>query len=656
MSQGEFQALRGNLKILRDLLPQLHAQVLGAPTEAYAPDWLQKLTQNVLPAIDFDLPVLLVAICGGGSTGKSTLFNTLAGEALSRVGFRAGLTKRVLLAGHPSVLSGPGVAKSLLRRLQRQPVLWQEDVDTTVPGAPLYAALDGIPPTLLLIDTPDFDTGEGGELRNRERAEAVLRTADVIIYVFTNAVYSNLSNTQFMSQVVGGIGGRPTVLVYRISRAASDAEVMEHCRTVGNRLYGRAQDAPGMPSQVVGFYRVHESDRVAEGLSGPSLIPLGGAPRELAHLLSGLDVASVKRHVFAADLKSIHRGAMADLAGLRRERQYSMLYRGGLRKLMTQHALEALRAFPVAEAVHVATRLFVETSPPFVRTLRKSGRVISAPLRGAVAVGRRVGQLMRLSEPDGPKGGVEQTLEQDLLLAANGLRNQLLDDHLIVRVGTGDAFLAISRMAAQDTTEGHGPTIESVGRGAHNVHIPVPEAVRKLEDEMLGQDWEATSQVLQRAARDLAGLPAGIGAELRRSVESFRSQMNWRQRLRETFFASLTALPPLLGVTYALLTADPVSGAGIWIRLQGVFGLNDLWALVSIPAAVGLDGQDRRQLEQMISPVFKLWLERRVSSVVDVFAETVCRPPLEALGPASDREDARFDAVAEALASLEASL
>ena len=115
MSQRELQTLRADLKTLRDLLPQLQAELAGDPSDASHPGWLRTLSQNVLPAIDFDLPVLLVAICGGGSTGKSTLFNMLAGEPLSRVGFRAGLTKRVLLAGHPSVLSGPDVAESLLR-------------------------------------------------------------------------------------------------------------------------------------------------------------------------------------------------------------------------------------------------------------------------------------------------------------------------------------------------------------------------------------------------------------------------------------------------------------------------------------------------------------------------------------------------------------
>jgi hypothetical protein len=285
-----------------------------------------------------------------------------------------------------------------------------------------------------------------------------------------------------------------------------------------------------------------------------------------------------------------------------------------------------------------------------VRALRTSGKVISAPLRGALAAGKRLSQLLGMAEGAPPKGGVEQTLERDLLVAANDLRNQLLDDHLIVRVGPQESLLARARQAAGQGQSA--PMIEAVGRGAYNLHIPVPRAVRRLEDEMLAQDWGATASQLQRAAGDLVGLPAGIEAELRRSVEAFRSQMNWRQRLRESFFASLTALPPLLGVTYALLTADPVVGTGIWIRLQGVFGLNDLWALVSIPASVGLDEQDRRQLEHMISPVFKLWLQRRVNAVVEIFAATVCRPPLDALAP----DDARYDRVAQALDALEANL
>jgi len=261
-NETAYARLRDALHTIR-ALPGIEAQVSGQSGATSPPPYVEKLNQVVLPSLDFDLPVLLVAICGGGSTGKSTIFNMLAGGTFSSVGFKAGLTMRVLLAGHPQVLSGAGVAQALLYRLRETPQPWQSPADTLSPGPPLFKASETVPRNLLLLDTPDFDTGEGGKLLNRDKAEPILRAADVILYVFTNTVYNNLSNTQFMADVVGGIGGRPVILVYRISRAASDEEVLEHCRVVANKLYHAS--GSGFPGQIAGVYRSPESDAVALG-------------------------------------------------------------------------------------------------------------------------------------------------------------------------------------------------------------------------------------------------------------------------------------------------------------------------------------------------------------------------------------------------------
>lgn len=653
MSESTFTALRDDLRTLRDTLPALSADAANSHT----PAWRERLERHVLPAIDFDLPVLLVAVCGGGSTGKSTLVNTLAGAELARIGFRAGLTQRVLLAGHPDVLSGPQVAEALLHRLPERPVPWRTPDDTSEPGPPLYAQTDRLPRNLLLIDTPDFDTGSLGRLINRERAEPVLRTAEVLIYLFTNVVYNNLSNTRFMAEVVGGIGGRPTILVYRISRVADDAEVEEHCRTVARHLYGDDDAGPGgYPRQVIGVYRMHESDAVARGDALPRLVPISAvtANREVTELLAGLDVAAVKRHVFSADLARIAAEAGADLAASRRAAEGAALYRRALDHVMAEQALEALRAFPAGEAIGLATRLFLETSPGYVKVMRGTGRVVSAPLRGALALGRR---LMGQERRDGGPASAEvlrERLGRDLLLSANGLRNRLMDDALIVRVTQGDELLNAARHTLRQGAGGHtaGPRIESLGGGTYNLHFAAPDAVRGQEEAMLAQDWESTTRVLREAVGELVGLPMGVEQELRAQIADFRQGMSWRQRTREALFASLSALPPILGVSYMLLTANPVAGGGLWIQLESLLGLNDLWALVSIPASAGLSEQDRRQLEAMMAPVFKVWLERRAATIVDLYGDTVCRPIRQALEAVPWPDDPRYARVEDALAAL----
>ena len=171
------------------------------------------------------------------------------------------------------------------------------------------------------------------------------------------------------------------------------------------------------------------------------------------------------------------------------------------------------------------------------------------------------------------------------------------------------------------------------------------EAARSL-------DWVATRQILAEASHELVGLPLGIARELELAVKQFRREMKWHQRVGETLIAGLSAVPPILGVTYALLTVNPVAGGGLWIRLGSILGTNDLWALVSIPASAGLGEQDRRQLERMISPVFKLWLERRSQAITSILADTVCQPIWRALDRIPLSGDPRFGDVEVALAGL----
>jgi hypothetical protein len=62
--------------------------------------------------------------------------------------------------------------------------------------------------------------------------------------------------------------------------------------------------------------------------------------------------------------------------------------------------------------------------------------------------------------------------------------------------------------------------------------------------------------------------------------------------------------------------------------LEGVLGLNDLWALVSIPASAGLSEQDRSQLQAMIAPVFRVWLAKRTDTIAALYRDTAYAMPI----------------------------
>ncbi|MGD8543197.1 MAG: hypothetical protein PVI39_12960, partial [Desulfobacteraceae bacterium] len=93
--------LKGALQAVSDDLKKT-GELLGLPPESRLEEWLEALRVRLLPRLSGELP-LVAAICGGGSSGKSTLFNALVGKAVSSVGGRAGLNRRLLLCSHPSL-------------------------------------------------------------------------------------------------------------------------------------------------------------------------------------------------------------------------------------------------------------------------------------------------------------------------------------------------------------------------------------------------------------------------------------------------------------------------------------------------------------------------------------------------------------------------
>jgi hypothetical protein len=54
-----------------------------------------------------------------------------------------------------------------------------------------------------------------------------------------------------------------------------------------------------------------------------------------------------------------------------------------------------------------------------------------------------------------------------------------------------------------------------------------------------------------------------------------------------------------------------------------MFGMHDLWALVSIPASAGLDETGRPRLSDMLEPVVKKWVENRAFIVRRLFEGTL---------------------------------
>ena len=66
-----------------------------------------------------------------------------------------------------------------------------------------------------------------------------------------------------------------------------------------------------------------------------------------------------------------------------------------------------------------------------------------------------------------------------------------------------------------------------------------------------------------------------------------------------------------------------MGAAGIKVKLTGLFGLHDLYALVAIPATAGMKQADRKQLEELLAPVARSWLEHKLQAVVSLFEDQI---------------------------------
>ncbi|MBZ4496946.1 GTPase family protein [Dermacoccus sp. Tok2021] len=126
----------------------------------------------------------VVALAGATGSGKSSLFNLLVGEPVSRIGARRPTTSRASAA-----IWGESVPGELLDWLD---VSARHQVH---PSMPRYAELDG----LVLLDLPDFDSRVR---EHRAEADRVLEMCDLFVWVTDPQKYADaVLHEQYVRQL-----------------------------------------------------------------------------------------------------------------------------------------------------------------------------------------------------------------------------------------------------------------------------------------------------------------------------------------------------------------------------------------------------------------------------------------------------------------------
>lgn len=196
--RNERASVADPLVSLANALARRIASAPGEERAAMADALWRHVAEYLLPrAADLDAP-LLVVILGSTGSGKSSLLNALAGEAVSPSGVLRPTTRRPIAVIHPDDGGGRIGAVAEQSGLDLRP-----DPD----------ARRGV----VLVDAPDFDSIE---LENRERATGLLEVADLVIFVTTATRYAD----QVPWEVLGRVRQRGVPLLTVLNRLPPEAD------------------------------------------------------------------------------------------------------------------------------------------------------------------------------------------------------------------------------------------------------------------------------------------------------------------------------------------------------------------------------------------------------------------------------------------------
>ena len=617
------QNLNDSLRKLRRDIPRI-ADMLRFGRGKDVDKWANIVDGKLLARLSPDFP-LLATICGGGSSGKSTLFNSLVGEAFSPVGGSAGINRRVLVSAHKELFSRTEDISSLFEPFGCLPDTLKDKKDLTVPGCPLYVVSDAVPQNLVLMDTPDFDTGAKGVYMNRDVARQALESSDILIYVFTNSNYNNRENTDFISEMLTGIGMRKCFLVYRVYPSFKEEEVREHAMTVARNIYGREADR-----YVMGIYRADEDNAVAAGRRFMALRPVPNKDSSFMNALKTIDSRALRLELLSSILKDalIKAREVRDLAKISHDEL--CLYFDILLTAQSHCVNEALQHFPMEQVMKRFAEIWMSTDPTHVKTMRKTGRLIELPFKVLFGTARRVKNKLSGTEIVDPTIDFIDKIEEDLLNAVNSMHYSVVNPEISVSATLKDPVArrmleTVKRIrAGKDLKDIQNPRVAaSDGMGTLTFFVATHPVVFQEQKKLQDSDWKSAVQSILSRRDVITQLSDVIEQDLKELADSLRSRMGVWAKIRQTFSALLNVVPATVAVTYILSTGDPVGAAGIKVKLTGLFGLHDLYALVAIPATTGLKKADQKQLDAMLGPIVQTWLNNKFKEVQDLFEQEI---------------------------------
>ncbi|MCX4732017.1 YfjP family GTPase [Streptomyces sp. NBC_01363] len=149
----------------------------------------------------------VVAIAGATGSGKSTLFNTLAGAQISDTGLRRPTTAAPIACSWTDGAAGLLDRLAIPGRLRRRPQQGGADTDEALRG-------------LVLVDLPDHDSAA---TEHREQVDRVLALVDAVIWVVDPEKYADAALHERYLRPLAGHAEITFVVLNQIDRLPGDA-------------------------------------------------------------------------------------------------------------------------------------------------------------------------------------------------------------------------------------------------------------------------------------------------------------------------------------------------------------------------------------------------------------------------------------------------
>lgn len=539
------------LCVLRDRLPRALTQLHLQPDGLVA--WKSHLDRKLIPlAQHLQDGLVTVAIAGAANVGKSTLFNTLLNMPdASTVNFRAGTTQEVIAALHPKaakVFDG-NIAPLLTREGQT--------------GQVRRIMVETLPEQIILLDTPDFNTGAGSHYANRAATSAALDASDVFIYLVTNTTYADRDNHDFIRDKLARIGLRKSFLLYSDPAATTPTDALDEITaSIAERIYGHE-----WPRYVLGRYKV---PRLRDRLLEPPLL-IGNGMTQLSEQLHQLQAVDVHADYLRSALHDVEVQGRSMLAqahqALRSIERYREASEMGLTRVVECADDPLIRALSLRRLLQHFERL----APPWVQVANQVGSVLAWPMD----------KLIQLFQS-------RDAADAELSQCLSEVAERVCAESLRLRNGL-----------QSDSLEG----------------VPQPAVLSTSRDGLAARDWPQVAERIRIETRrsifvlsDEPQTPEEHELDVRLSAAAnrVRDMMSTWEATKEATFAVLRVLPAPVALAYVLLTGDIVVGAPtIWGKLQGLFSAPDLLALaLPIPAKVineAIDLHTRAQIEASLN-------------------------------------------------------